>query len=91
MSIDYEGAIKHSVNDTYSFGNIHLDSIDTIVNNSEFKKIWYATKDKIKICRDCEFKYVCFDTRPLTFNETDQLYESAIACDYDPYIGEWAN
>lgn len=91
VSIDFEGSIKNGINDIYSFGSVHIDSITAVINTSEFKKIWYAAKDKVKVCQDCEFKYVCFDTRPLTFNEADQLYESAISCDYDPYIGEWTN
>ena len=91
VSIDFEGGIKNSVSDTKSFGSIHTHSLTEVINQPSFQTNWYAAKDKVKGCQDCEFRYTCFDTRPLTFNEADQLYESEIACDYNPYTAQWAN
>ncbi len=91
VTIDFEGGIKNIVSDTKLFGNMHTDSLTDVINQPGFQTNWYASKDKVKGCRDCEFRYTCFDTRPLTFNEADQLYESEIQCDYNPYTAEWVN
>lgn len=91
VTIDFEGGIKNIVSDTKSFGTIHTHSITDVINQPGFQTNWFASKDKVKGCQDCEFRYTCFDTRPLTFNKANQLYESEIECDYNPYTAQWAN
>ena len=90
ITIDFDGNIKNIIADVKSWGNIHTHSISHVIAKPDFRQLWFSTKDKVKGCRDCEFRYVCFDTRPLVYNANDQMYEPTIACNYDPDTGEWS-
>jgi len=71
-------------------GNLLEQSLNDIFYSPKAKEIRYLTKDKIEICKDCEYRYACFDCRiktksPLTWNS---LYEKPV-CSYNPYKGIW--
>jgi len=63
LCIDYDGDIKNSPEINKSFGKIENFNFENIANNIEFQKLWHVSKNKIEICKNCEFRYVCFDTR----------------------------
>jgi hypothetical protein len=56
--------------------------------------MWSATKDQVMVCRDCEYRYVCFDCRPLSeaaaAGRADYLHAPYPRCTYNPYTGEWS-
>lgn len=45
------------------------------------------SKDRIKECSCCEYRYACFDCRPNSLSE--DLWEKPWYCTYDPMVGEW--
>lgn len=47
----------------------------------------FLTKDKIKGCKDCEFRYVCFDCRPDC--NGNGIYDKPWYCTYNPQKGIW--
>lgn len=47
----------------------------------------YATKDHIDGCKDCEFRYCCFDCRPNSLS--NDIYAKPWYCTYDPFSGTW--
>lgn len=51
------------------------------------KEILTLTKDTIKECSICEYRYACFDCRPNTLEGI--LNEKPWYCTYDPYLGKW--
>ncbi len=69
-------------------GNITRDSLNDIIQNG-IREYWRLSKDKIAICKDCEYRYACNDCRPLVRGETDNLYAKSPDCLYNPYTGEW--
>jgi SPASM domain peptide maturase of grasp-with-spasm system len=72
------------------FGNVSRDGLQEIVGREEFRTLWYARKDEIHVCRDCEFRYMCTDSREPVKNEQGE-YMHASACSYDPYTMRWEN
>lgn len=47
------------------------------------------TKNKFTGCKECEYRYTCFDCRP---NSLDgDLFEKPWYCTYNPYTGEWVD
>ena len=50
-------------------------------------KIRCLTKDCIKMCAKCEYRYACFDCRPNSL--IDDIYEKPWYCTYNPERGEW--
>lgn len=68
-------------------GNIKTTSVKNIV--SKQNKYSSITKDKIEVCRDCEFRYACHDCRPLAKGVYNSIYAKNPRCLYDPYEGKW--
>lgn len=66
-----------------SHGNLRNRSLQSLIDPA----IKRYNKDCIQTCKDCEFRYGCFDCRP------DSLEGNVDAkpwfCTYDPHTGEW--
>jgi len=69
-------------------GNLYKESLKSIVLGS-LLEYWRLTRDKISICRDCEYRYLCNDCRPWAYGYTGNLFAKSPTCTYDPYEGEW--
>lgn len=93
MSIDSKGYIRNCPSMPQSFGNIKDNTMEDALNHKDFKKYWNLTKDKIEVCKDCEFRYICTDCRAYTerthTNEEGLDTSKPLKCGYDPYTGEW--
>ncbi|MFV8328472.1 grasp-with-spasm system SPASM domain peptide maturase [Flavobacterium sp. ZS1P14] len=90
--IDLNGDIKRHIEDQSVFGNIDIADLNEVVDNEEVKKFWAISKDKILICKDCEFRYICPDgSIPFKEKETDIFYSTKTKCNYDPYKNLWNN
>jgi len=72
-----------------SFGNISSISLKEIISNENFSRLWTINKDEIKVCQDCEFRYVCTDCRAYIENKED-IYSKPLKCGYNPYTCEWS-
>ena len=88
MFIDKEGYIKNCPFTKEKYGNIFVDDINKVVNQREFRCLWNINKDKIQVCKDCEFRYVCSDCRVFIKDPTNS-YSQPVKCNYNPYIGKW--
>lgn len=75
-------------------GNVAEMDLETVLLGSAMQQIWSTTKDSVMVCRDCEYRYVCFDCRPLSEaaarGNADYLHAPYPRCTYNPYTGEWA-
>jgi radical SAM protein with 4Fe4S-binding SPASM domain len=77
-----------------SLGNLLVSrSLAPILRGPALRQAWGATKDQVLVCRDCEYRYVCFDCRPLSeasaAGKADYLHAPYPRCTYNPYTGEW--
>ena len=65
----------------------------SITQGSDLQRVWNTTKDDVVVCRDCEYRYVCFDCRPLSeaaaAGYAGYLDAPYPRCSYNPYTGEW--
>lgn len=93
IGIDIDGNIKNCPLMPESFGNIHHSSLEEALAQNNFKKYWNLTKDKIEVCKVCEFRYVCTDCRAYTDrthkNKEGLDISKPLKCGYDPYTGKW--
>lgn len=93
IAIDIDGNIKNCPAMSQSFGNIKDTTLEEALNKKDFKKYWNLSKDKIEICKDCEFRYICTDCRAYTertHNNAEDLDTSRpLKCGYNPYTGVW--
>lgn len=69
-------------------GNVKDQSLREILDSPKLASLWGLTKDQIEVCKDCEYRYVCGDCRPLAIARGD-LHGSMPRCTYDPYKGQW--
>lgn len=75
-------------------GNVVVSSLQSIITSMAVKVMWRSTKDNVLVCKDCEFRYCCFDCRLLaetSVPNTDAFFTAPDPrCTYNPYTGEWA-
>ncbi len=89
MSIDENGDIKNCPSMNYSYGNIRNVKLENVLNEPNFKTLWGITKDKINVCKDCEFRYVCTDCRAY-LEDPSNIFSKPLKCGYNPYTAEWS-
>lgn len=70
-------------------GNVFRDSLKSIVYGG-LLNYWRINKDNVETCKDCEYRYHCYDCPPLTYSLTKRLDRKPPFCPYDPYTGKWA-
>ncbi|MCC6448545.1 MAG: grasp-with-spasm system SPASM domain peptide maturase [Chitinophagaceae bacterium] len=90
--IDMNGNIKISPEHADLIGNINelnanIDIMD-IINKSNFKVLWNIKKDDTLVCKDCEFRYMCIDTR-IPIKLSDRFWSHEVDCNYNPLLGKW--
>jgi SPASM domain peptide maturase of grasp-with-spasm system len=88
IAIDTNGNIKNCSASENIHGNVKTDKIDSIIESSAFQKLWFVKKDEIEICKDCEFRYMCIDSRIPIKNQEGVWYHEK-ECNYNPYIAKW--
>lgn len=69
-------------------GNARTDALADVAAGPGLRRLWGLTKDEIAVCRDCEYRYVCGDCRPLAAAESGLTGKTA-RCTYDPARGDW--
>ncbi len=85
--IDEQGGIKLN-NELESIDNVVNVKFDELLKNELIKKYWAVCKDKIEVCKDCEHRYMCYDSRLPKQNQSGcWFYETE--CGYNPYIAKW--
>lgn len=89
LGIDVDGEIKNCPSQSISFGNLRDTRLINAIEKPGFKKLWDIGKDSIKICKDCEFRYICTDCRAYV-EEPDDMLSKPLKCGYNPYTGEWS-
>jgi SPASM domain peptide maturase of grasp-with-spasm system len=91
ISIDVDGEIKNCPSFKTGFGKFNVGtSFDTIIKLDSFNSFWKINKDKVEICKDCEYRYICTDCRALLKDPKNQL-SKPLKCNYNPYQGVWEN
>jgi len=87
--IDSVGNVKNCPYSEKGFGNVSDECLTSIVAKSEFRELWFITKDLVDVCSDCEFRCICMDCR--VFTETQEVRNAKPKyCNYNPYIAKWA-
>lgn len=73
-------------------GNVRTRNLAKVLEG-KIQDIWQTTKDDVLVCQDCEYRYVCFDCRPISEGAScgNGDYKSAPypRCTYNPYEGQW--
>lgn len=81
ISITAQGNIKNCPSLEKSFGNIKSTSLENAYKQDDFKSLWNISKDKIEVCKECEFRHICSDCRAYVKDS----FEKPKSCKYNPY------
>ncbi len=71
-------------------GNVNQESLHDLISSPNLQSLWGFNKDRVEVCRDCEYRYACSDCRPLAEKLNGELDAKTARCTYDPYTGEWS-
>lgn len=86
IAITKDGSIRPCIYSHLVMGNISVDNTAETWNKADqYRRI---TKEKVEKCKDCEFKFACFDCREIARQKGGSLYSTNPTCKYDPYRGE---
>lgn len=84
VCINKLGEVKNCLSLEKSFGKVtNLNTIKDIVQTDSFQSLWFINNDKIEVCQDCEFRYMCVDNTPIKNNKGKWL--KIRPCFYNPY------
>lgn len=88
LIIDSSGKIRFHIEEPQK--KFNLKDFDNAKNLSSYLNLVKAKKDDTDICKHCEFRYICVDSRlPIQRNEREWYFETE--CNYNPYIAKWQN
>ncbi|WP_204344885.1 hypothetical protein [Psychroserpens algicola] len=92
--VDDIGNIRNGINSAKSFGNINAMKNDKelidLIQSDSFKTLWNVKKDDTLICKDCEFRYMCVDSRNVEQNAEGEWFHKT-ECNYNPYLSKWTH
>lgn len=88
--IDATGHIKNGLKNARSYG--HMPSLTkaqflTIISSDAFQELGSIKKNDTMVCEDCEFRYMCVDSR-VPLKGVEKWYHD-IECRYNPYLSKW--
>lgn len=70
-------------------GNFNEKPLYDIVDSLLLNNLWDIKKDVIKICKDCEFRYFCVDSRIPKIDSLTKEYFHEESCEYNPFTSTW--
>ena len=88
VCIDINGEIKNCPSLNKNFGNIRNTTLAEAIEKPGFKDLWFINKDKVDVCKDCEFRHMCTDCRAF-IKDPENIYSQPSKCPYNPYIAKW--
>jgi SPASM domain peptide maturase of grasp-with-spasm system len=89
LYIAADGELKNAPQCDESFGNVmEQDSLRKTIADVAFQKYWRLGKDRIDVCKDCEFRHTCIDSRLPKERIKGKWYHET-ECNYNPYISKW--
>lgn len=69
-----------------TYGNALELGLNGILRSSQYNEMATLSKDNIPGCRECEFRYACFDCRPDAMEGSGDFLRKP-RCGYDPRLG----
>ena len=82
IGIDENGDIKNCPSFEFAYGNIKNTNLSDVVKNPDFQKYWHINKEKIDVCRECEFRVICIDCRAYVLDKNN-IYSKPLKCNYN--------
>jgi hypothetical protein len=92
IRVSSSGEIFNGVETNAIHGKINKLSkqeVIDLIKSSKVSDLWDINKDRMDVCKDCEFRYMCLDNRVPDRRIDGTLYYKS-ECSYNPYIAKWS-
>lgn len=88
LAVDPEGNVYPCVfSRNLPVGNVKRQSLAEVMAGDSLRDLWSITLEKVVDCRECEFRYACFDCRLQAYARTGNLLAKPPTCSYRPGDG----
>lgn len=87
VCIDRLGRIKNDLSHTTCFGQVGVDRVAEVLRSSAFRQKWTVAKDKVQVCCDCQYRYMCVDFTDIEF--VGGKWHRVEACRFNPHRNSW--
>lgn len=87
IAISENGMVKNCPSMNFDFGYVDDVELENVVNDPDFQRVWFVNKDKINICCQCQYRYLCFDCRAYTIG--NDYYGKPSKCTFSPQKNIW--
>jgi SPASM domain peptide maturase of grasp-with-spasm system len=88
LIVDVTGTISNTFTGECTDHRVSQSDLKEVVEAPSFQRLWNVSKDSIAVCRDCEFRYMCSDSR-IPDQEQGGLWRFESECAYNPYLAKW--
>lgn len=89
--INLNGGVSTGPSDGESFGNLYEEKFEweDFLKLPKVKVLWELNKDKISVCKNCEYRYMCVDGRipKMHLNGIEWYHDTE--CNYNPFVAKW--
>jgi hypothetical protein len=83
--------IKNSFESNNNFGYFNsVDTLNDIIKSEDYQRLWNVNKNLCDVCKDCEFRHFCIDTRTPNLRFKNEWFFLK-NCNYNPYISKWSH
>jgi len=87
VCVSKEGEFKNDLSLEESFGNFRSRSLEDLLKDEGFKRLWNISNDEIEKCKDCQYRYQCQSNSDII--EENNKYFKVDTCNYNPYENVW--
>ena len=87
--VDASGNIRAGHSSATVLGTL-ADGFAQAARHPRLQMLSTASKAKTDVCRDCELRNICFDSREPQQHASGSWYHTT-DCGYNPYINKWDN
>lgn len=89
IAVTADGRVRPCIHSGTVIGCIEkeLQNVNALIE--KMNPFWTFNKDKVDICRQCEFRYICFDCREMAMRQYGKMDGVNPLCSYNPQTGEW--
>lgn len=70
-------------------GTLAQESLHRVLSSRHLDRYWRYTKEKVPICRNCEFRYACSDCSVIELAMENRAELRRAICTYEPAQGQW--
>lgn len=88
LAVDPDGNVYPCVfSRSLPVGNVRRGGLAAVIQGEPLRDLWAITLEKVEECRQCEYRFACFDCRLQAYARTGRMLAKPPTCAYRPAAG----